>query len=91
MLEAPLLEPVIGFDLQAAASTPELKKFLYSRKEASWSLGISTRSLDYLIGNKQLSTRKLGKKIMIPATELSRFARADHSCLTSTPSEASVS
>jgi hypothetical protein len=74
-------------DLCAAADPQPLQKFLYSRKESAWSLGISCRSLDYLIANKQLSFRKLGKKVMIPATELSRFAKMDHRHLTSAPGE----
>lgn len=41
-------------------------------------LSISVRSLDYLVANKQLGTRRLGKKILIPHGELVRFARADH-------------
>jgi hypothetical protein len=55
-----------------------IKKLLYSRKDAAFALSISTRSLDYLIERGELMTRKLSKKILIPAGELSRFARADH-------------
>jgi hypothetical protein len=66
-------------------STPLVPKFLYTRKESSYALGISLRSLDYLIGAKQLAHRKLGKKVMIAAKELERFARADHQHLTQHP------
>lgn len=59
-------------------SMTEVKKLLYSRKDAAFALSISTRSLDYLIERGELLTRRLGKKILIPAGELSRFARADH-------------
>jgi len=41
-------------------------------------LGMSPRSLDYLIGNKQLATRRIGRRVLIPHSELVRFARADH-------------
>lgn len=75
-------------DISAAAdSHTGVTKLLYTRKEASWAIGVSCRSLDYLIANKQLSFRKLGKKVMIPAGELARFARMDHQHLTSTPAE----
>lgn len=36
------------------------------------------RSLDYLIGQKKLSIRRVGKKVMIPHAELVRFASANH-------------
>ncbi len=53
-------------------------KVLYDRKGAAYALSISVRSLDTLVASKKLATRRLGKKVMIPATELNRFARADH-------------
>lgn len=53
-------------------------RLLYDRKEAARQLSVSVRSLDYLIAGKQLATRRLGKKVMIPHGELVRFARADH-------------
>jgi hypothetical protein len=60
-------------------------KLLFTRREASYALGISIRSLDYLVGAKQLAHRRLGKKVMIAAKELERFARADHQHLTQYP------
>jgi len=74
--------------MTAAAVPTELPtKILYDRKSAAYALSISVRALDYLIANKQLATRKLGKKIMVPHGELSRFARADHASLTQDPNE----
>jgi hypothetical protein len=55
--------------------TPRL---LYDRKEAARQLSISVRSLDYLISRKELATRRLGKKVMVPHAELVRFASANH-------------
>ena len=51
---------------------------IYDRKEAGRQLSISVRSLTYLIGQKKLSIRRLGKKVMIPHAELVRFASANH-------------
>lgn len=51
---------------------------LYDRKRAARALSISIRALDYLIARKQLATRRIGKKVMIPHAELVRFARGDH-------------
>lgn len=53
-------------------------RLLYCRKEAAWSLSISIRALDYLVANKELSTRRIGGRVLIPHTELVRFAKADH-------------
>jgi excisionase family DNA binding protein len=47
---------------------------LYTRKEAAHQLSISIRSLDYLISSKQLNTRRIGSRILIPHEELVRLA-----------------
>lgn len=59
-------------------SPEHLEKLLYDRKSAAFALSISMRALDYLIAKRSLLTRRLGKKVMIPAGELKRFAAADH-------------
>ena len=51
---------------------------LYSRKDAATALGISVRSLDYLISEGKLHTRRIGRKQLIPVGDLRRFARSDH-------------
>ena len=53
-------------------------KLLYDRKGAAAALSISVRSLDYLIERGELSTRRIGKKVLIRAGDLQRFARGDH-------------
>ncbi len=53
-------------------------RLLYDRKEAARQLSISIRSLDYLIANKELNTRRIGKKVLIPHGELVRYANANH-------------
>jgi hypothetical protein len=54
------------------------EKFLYSRKEAAHALGISVRSLDYLIAGKQLDTRRIGKKVLVTRASLASFASGNH-------------
>lgn len=56
----------------------DIVKLLYSRQESALSLGISKRSVDYLIANKKLKTRRIGGRVLIPFTELKRFAAGDH-------------
>ena len=53
-------------------------KLLVGRQEAAELLSISQRALDYLIANKQLQVRRIGSRVLIPRSELHRFARADH-------------
>jgi hypothetical protein len=52
-------------------------RLLYDRKEAARQLSISVRSLDYLIAGKQLDTRRIGKKVLIPHASLVRYASAN--------------
>ncbi|MBB5331798.1 hypothetical protein [Tunturiibacter gelidoferens] len=68
------------FDISAAADPnfTGVTKLLYSRREASWSIGLSLRSLDGLVASGQLKTRKMGRRIMVPASELEKFALKDH-------------
>lgn len=56
----------------------ETTKFLYSKKEAAASLGVSARTVDYLIARGELETKRIGKKVLIPREVLRRFACADH-------------
>jgi len=60
---------------ESGNSPPQL---LYDRKGAARQLSISVRSLDYLVANRKLSTRRIGKKVLIPYGELKRFAQGNH-------------
>ncbi len=53
-------------------------RLLYDRKEAARQLSISIRALDYLIAAKTFQIIRIGKKVMIPHSELVRFASANH-------------
>ena len=53
-------------------------KLLVSRDEAAQLLSISRRSLDYLVANRRLATRRIGSRVLIPMADLRRFARGDH-------------
>ena len=59
-------------------------RLLYSRKEAAQQLSISPRMLDYFIGQKKINARKIGRRILIPHTELVKFARQDHYIISET-------
>jgi hypothetical protein len=68
----------IGRNDECARNELEETKLLYDRKSAARALSISIRSVDYLVARKELKTRRIGKKVLIPAGELRRFAAADH-------------
>ena len=51
---------------------------LYSRQDAATILGISVRAIDYLVTTQQLTTRSIGRRRLIPRSDLDRFARRDH-------------
>jgi len=53
-------------------------KLLLSKREAANALGISIRSVEYLIGNKELPNRRIGRRVLIPASALENFSRRDH-------------
>jgi excisionase family DNA binding protein len=54
------------------------QRLLLSRTQAAERLSISPRAIDYLIANKSLPFRRIGTRVLIPAADLERFARADH-------------
>jgi hypothetical protein len=57
---------------------PEIEKFLHARKEAAFSLGVSIRSVDYLIAKEELATRRIGRKVLVTRESLRLFARGNH-------------
>ena len=60
----------------ARMDTP--KKLLYTKREAAKALGISIRSIDYLVASRELTPRRIGRRVLLPATVLEQFARRDH-------------
>jgi excisionase family DNA binding protein len=56
---------------------PDVEKLLYSKREAAYALGISIRSVDYMIADKKLLVRRLGGRVLIPASEVRKASRRD--------------
>ena len=54
------------------------ERMLYSRLEAAQILSISLRTLDHVAARGEIRVRRIGRKVLIPRTELERFSRADH-------------
>jgi excisionase family DNA binding protein len=62
----------------ASVESAENRRLLVGRREAAEMLSISQRALDYLLAQRQLPTRRVGGRVLIPMNDLRRFARADH-------------
>jgi hypothetical protein len=60
------------------ATVPANAKLLVGREEAAEILSISVRSVDYLLANKQLSSRRIWSRMLIPMADLQKFVRTDH-------------
>lgn len=68
----------LGIKKPAVRALAEGEKLLIGRSQAASMLSISCRALDYLVSTKQLSIRRIGARVPIPADELRRFAKGDH-------------
>ena len=54
------------------------ERLFYPRNDAAYQLGVSVRTLDYLVARKELETRRIGKKVLITRRSLVRFSNANH-------------
>jgi excisionase family DNA binding protein len=57
---------------------PAASVLAVSVEEAARLLGVSPRTIQNLIFNRQLLSRKIGKRTVIPMTALQNFLRKDH-------------
>ena len=62
----------------AEEKAPSHAKLQVSRDDAAEMLSISVRAIDYLISTKQLSTRRIGSRVLIPIEDVRKFAYSDH-------------
>ena len=62
----------------ASVAVAPMDKMLVSQEEAAQLLSISKRSVEYLVATRQLPTRRIGTRALIPIEEVRRFARFDH-------------
>ncbi|HKZ39975.1 MAG TPA: helix-turn-helix domain-containing protein [Candidatus Hodarchaeales archaeon] len=51
----------------------QITKIAYSKKQAAAGTSLSVRMLDYLIKRGDLKARKIGRRVVIPGTELTRL------------------
>jgi len=55
-----------------------VERLAYTKAEAASALGLSPRTIDNLIAAKEIVARKIGRRVLIPATSLHSFVRCDH-------------
>ncbi len=60
-------------------TNPIQPKLLYGKEEAAFTLSVSPRTVDNLIANGKLVTRRIGSRVLIPYSSLVQFAKRDHS------------
>jgi hypothetical protein len=51
---------------------------LVSKRDAATMLGVCVRTIDNYLASKELTCRRLGKRVLIPYGALVAFSRRDH-------------
>jgi excisionase family DNA binding protein len=54
-----------------------MDRILYSYKEAAQQLSVSVSTVEQLIAQGELQVRRLGRRVLIPRSELEKMARRD--------------
>jgi hypothetical protein len=57
---------------------PNMERFLYDRKAAAEAVSLSIRSIDYFLSQGEFETRRIGRKVLITASSLKKFASQNH-------------
>lgn len=55
-----------------------IEKLLFDRKSAADALSISVRAVDYALARGEFETRRIGRKVLITAASLRRYASCNH-------------
>lgn len=54
------------------------EKLLYDRNSAAVALSVSVRTVDYYLARGEFETRRIGRKVLITAASLRKFAASNH-------------
>lgn len=54
------------------------ERLLISKREASAALNISIRTLENLVSMRELTPRRIGRRVLFDVREVERFVRRDH-------------
>ena len=67
-----------GVGAKPEAKVVPVERLLYGRKEAALALSISLREVDYGLAFGEFETRKVGRRVLITASSLRRWANTNH-------------
>ena len=67
-----------GVGAKLEASVAPVERLLYGRKEAALALSISVREVDYGLAFGEFETRRVGRRVLITASSLRRWASTNH-------------
>lgn len=62
---------------RTALQTSSVERFAYTKVEAAKALGLSLRTIDNLIAVKELTTCRIGRRVVIPTSGLHALIRRD--------------
>jgi len=65
-------------DCSTENTAPNVVKLAYSKAEAAKLLSVSARTIDNLIALKELTVRRIGRRVLVPHTSITAFLRCDH-------------
>lgn len=54
-----------------------VEKLLYDKRSAAFALSVSVRTIENMLANKQLSYRRCGRKVLIPASDIRRISKCE--------------
>lgn len=54
-----------------------VEKLLYDKRSAAFALSVSVRTIENMLASKQLSYRRCGRKVLIPASDVRRVAKCE--------------
>lgn len=55
-----------------------IDKLLYDRKSAAIALSVSVRTIDYALARREFEARRIGKRVLITAASLRKYAASNH-------------
>jgi len=65
-------------DCSTEHTAPTVVKLAYSKIEAAKLISVSVRTIDNLIAMKEITVRRIGRRVLVPHTSITAFLRRDH-------------
>lgn len=55
-----------------------MDRIFHDKRSTAATLGISVRTLENLVSMREITPRRIGKRVLFETREIERFARRDH-------------